>query len=745
MTLLSIRGARAHNLKSVDLDLPHGKVVVFRGPSGSGKSSLALDVIHAESRRRMLELLRSPGTTAPALPHTPVHSITGLPPTIAVAPDDSERPDRSLAELTDIGAVLRNIFAREGVLHDPGSGQPIQAWTTPRVLASLSALADGTRLTITAPLPAPDKPERLLQELRRSGFARVRLGRRIVRLDELEKLPKNVPLELVVDRIKWGPDRAKRLTESLDTAWKAGDGVVHIEVGGEAQARAFGQARRGADGVVYPRPTPAQFDRYRTAGACAACAGAGCSECEQTGFGLLARNTWWANTTLPTLLATPMSSVRRVLEDAADVPQRVSALLDALCSLDLGHLTLGHSQRVLGRAEWRRAALARACWLADAPALLLLDEPLSGLSSAQARCTVELIQATARRGVSVIAIEHRPELATIADLQVEFGPGSGPEGGTVVRSGPSTPVAHWSQPRPRCSPGAPTWTAQHPQIPVPLSIVANTWTVLTGPSGSGTTRLAVHTLAAAHANRKLDPGCEVIGPEPRLIEPSLPAGAANARSCIATAAHIWSPLRTLLAATRAARVRGLGPDAFTFNRSSGWCSECEGLGEHILQFGSLPPVREPCPVCEGSRLRPDLDDIHWRGHSPRQLLELDVHAARALLSNNPKLAPILDALDTIGLGHLPLGRPTESLSSGERRRFSVARAVARLRSADRDPRPTLVVLDQPDAGLDDDTAGRVATWLAESTRGRGTLVTVAHHPSLLDAADAVVVLGSDAP
>jgi excinuclease ABC subunit A len=139
-------------------------------------------------------------------------------------------------------------------------------------------------------------------------------------------------------------------------------------------------------------------------------------------------------------------------------------------------------------------------------------------------------------------------------------------------------------------------------------------------------------------------------------------------------------------------------------------------------------------------LRPDLEDVRWRGYSVRDLLHINLDQAASLFAANPRLAPTLSALNATGLGHLPLGRPTESLSSGERKRFSVSLAMARLKAAQRDPRPTLVVLDQPDAGLDDQTAATVATWMADAIRGNGTLVTVAHHPALLAAADAVAVL-----
>ncbi|HCH61292.1 MAG: hypothetical protein CL927_17830 [Deltaproteobacteria bacterium] len=721
------------------MDLPHGRIVVFRGPSGSGKSSLALDVLHAESRRRLLEVLRVPGTGARTLPSVPVDRIAGLPPTIAVAPDDTVRADRSLSEFTDLGTILRSVFAQRGMLLDPQTHQPLEAWNTARVVEALAQLPEGSRLTIGAPLRPFDSPERGLNELRRSGFVRVRLGSRITRLDELERLPAGVAVELIVDRIKWSPTRQDRLTEAVDTAWTAGGGRVRVELGGtDRTSREFGRLRKSADGTVWPKATPDHFDRSRPEGRCQACTGEGCASCDNTGRSDLARHTHLHGHTIETVYALSLTALSRWLYAHPDLPDRLRTMVDSFVALGLGSLTPAQSQKSLGRGEWRRAALGRAIHLAEPPNLLILDEPLSGLSTEQVTSVLRVLQQVNEQGSSILVIEHRPEILAIAHQVFDFGPGSGPDGGRVTESSTLSQADGWARPVSRSGASEPTWTACHPRAATSLSLCANIWTVLTGPSGAGSTSLAVHALAAHFAGRVLVEGCQVTGPEPRLIEPTHLAGTGNARSCVATAAGVWTHLRTLLTSTRAARVRGLGAEAFTFNRATGWCPECEGRGELAQRFGPLPPILTPCPTCGGSRFRPDIDDVRWKGHSPAQLLGLNVEAARVLFAANPRLSPVLEAMAAVGLGYLPLGRSTASLSSGERRRFGIAVALARLKAAARDPRPTLVVLDQPDAGLDDATAAQVAQWLSAAAQGRATLLTVAHHPALLAAADAVV-------
>ena len=738
MTPIEIRGARVHNLQSVDLCFQPGSLVVLQGPSGSGKSSLALDVLHAESRRRLLEVLQGPGGSSQILPRIPVDHILGLPPTVAVAPEDGTRPNASVAEMVGAGAILRDWFARSGTLFCPEDGQALRCWTPRSVVTALADLPVGTRLTIGAPLPRPADPKRVLDELRRSGFARIRLGSRLVRLDDVDTVPQGIAIELIVDRIKWSPEREQRLQEAIDTAWKAGSGVVRVDTGPDQPTRVFTETRISRSGRRWPTPKPEHFDRSSSLAVCPECTGDGCPACDHTGWGAAARFTRVGDTTLPQLLNQPLGTLELPGDDEA-----ARALREVLCSLTklgLGYLTLGQNQRTLGRGEWRRLALARGLQLAVPPRAIIVDEPLSGLDTESAERVCTTLRSCAAQGVTVVAIEHRPELLQHADRFVRFGPGAGPDGGRVVDDGPALGTAGWPGAQSRQPQASPTWTALHPHATGSLALHSNTWTVLTGPSGSGTTSLAVGSLAAHFAQRILPKGARVTGPEVRLIEPSVLVGASNPRSCVITATGIWAHLRTLFAATREARTRGLGPEVFSFNRAAGWCSACEGLGQHILRFGSLAPVAETCSVCDGGRLRPDLEDIRWRGHSARALLQANVARARELFAANPRLSPTLDALVATGLGHLPLGRPASSLSSGERRRFSVALAIARLRAAQRDPRPTLVVLDQPDAGLDDETASVVATWLADAIAGKGTLLTVAHHPALLAAADAVQVL-----
>ena len=256
-----IRGAREHNLKSIDLEIPRDQLVVLTGLSGSGKSSLAFDTIYAEGQRRYVESLSAYARQFLEQMEKPdVDSIEGLSP----------------AEIYD---YLRLLFARIGHPHCPNCGLPISSQSPQQIVDALLALEEGTRLMILAPLVRARKGEHegLFEDARRAGFVRVRVNGQVYELDQTPKLEKykKHTIEVVVDRLVIRDNLGSRLNDSLETALRLADGVVQVEAV-EGPSHLFSERLAcAACGVSFPEVSPRMFSFNNPYGACADCGGIG--------------------------------------------------------------------------------------------------------------------------------------------------------------------------------------------------------------------------------------------------------------------------------------------------------------------------------------------------------------------------------------------------------------------------------------------------------------------------------------
>ena len=278
--VISIRGAREHNLKGIDLDIPRDKLVVITGLSGSGKSSLAFDTIYAEGQRRYVECL-SPYARQflGAMERPDVDNIEGLSPAISIEQKTVSRSPRStVGTVTEIYDYLRVLFARAGVQHCANDGTPVQRQSLDQMVDRVMAFEKGSRLVILAPVVRGRKGHyrELFDQITKDGFTKVRTDGEIREIEEGMKLDryKIHNVEIVVDRLVVNPDARHRITDSLEIAMKFGDGVVIINAGGEDIL----MSQRNACpvcGTSYDEPAPNSFSFNSPYGACPACDGLG--------------------------------------------------------------------------------------------------------------------------------------------------------------------------------------------------------------------------------------------------------------------------------------------------------------------------------------------------------------------------------------------------------------------------------------------------------------------------------------
>ncbi len=276
-----VKGARVHNLKNVDVEIPREKLVVFTGLSGSGKSSLAFDTIYAEGQRRYVESLSAYARQFLGQMDKPdVDTIEGLSPAISIDQKTTSRNPRStVGTVTEIYDYLRLLFARIGRPHCPEHGIEITSQTVEQMVDRLLSYPERTRLQILAPLVQGRKGEhvKLLEEVRRQGFIRVRVDGEIRDLSESIQLEKNKKhtIEVVVDRIVLKPDVASRLADSLETALKAGDGRVLVDVMGHEEILFSQKLACPICGFSLPELSPRMFSFNSPYGACPTCDGIG--------------------------------------------------------------------------------------------------------------------------------------------------------------------------------------------------------------------------------------------------------------------------------------------------------------------------------------------------------------------------------------------------------------------------------------------------------------------------------------
>lgn len=281
MKKIVIKGAREHNLKNIDLEIPRDKLVVFTGLSGSGKSSLAFDTIYAEGQRRYVESLSAYARQFLGLMDKPdVDYIEGLSPAISIDQKTTSRNPRStVGTVTEIYDYLRLLFARIGIPHCPSCGKEITQQTVEQVVDILLGMDEGTRIQILAPLVRGKKGEhkKIFERMQREGFVRVRVNGEIRDLSEEISLEKNKKhsIEVVVDRIVIKEGINNRLADSLETAFSIGEGLVMIDVVGKGEL-IFSQKFACVDcGIGFEEITPRMFSFNSPYGACAACDGLG--------------------------------------------------------------------------------------------------------------------------------------------------------------------------------------------------------------------------------------------------------------------------------------------------------------------------------------------------------------------------------------------------------------------------------------------------------------------------------------
>jgi len=478
-----IQGARVHNLKNIDLEIPRDQLVVITGVSGSGKSSLAFDTLYAEGQRRYLESLGADmRQMLKQMAKPDVDRIDGLSPAIAIqqaAP--AFNPRSTVGTLTDIYDFLRLLFARVGQPYCVNCGHVVQAHSTEQITDRIMALPKGSRLLILAPVRFSEGGARKsLGELSRQGFTRVIFDGGSYELGEEipEALQNANQLDLVVDRLALRDGIEKRLADSLEVAARAGQQAIKVVILGDAAAPApepllFSQRFICVDcGTAHGELIPSLFSFNSPEGACAACKGTGiammrgkpivdasdaepCLDCRGTRLRRESLAVRIAGQNIASLSSAAISENLLFFDKIEFAPERrivgqaivteILSRLRCLSELGLDYLSLNRPTVTLSGGELQRVRLATQIGSSLAGVLYILDEPSIGLHQKDNDRLIDLLRRLRGAGNSVIVVEHDPETIGAADYVVDMGPGAGVNGGEVVAHG--TPAELQNNPR----------------------------------------------------------------------------------------------------------------------------------------------------------------------------------------------------------------------------------------------------------------------------------------------------------
>lgn len=560
MHSIQIRGARVHNLKNVHLDIPHGRLVVITGPSGSGKSSLAFDTLFAEGQRQYIESLSLYSRQyLHRLERPDVDSIEGLAPTICVDQRAGRaNPRATLGTSTEIHDYLRLMFARLGVAYCPRCQSEIRRQTPAEIEREWLSLPEGSKLMVLAPLgqgeAREETTEAFLERARKAGFVRLYLDGQLIDIDRfsLEEAASASTIDAVVDRLVVRPGAETRLAESLQVALRFGEGTVAAAwqaPGGGADPGAPGAWNYCRMTTIFACPkcrtryeelTPRTFSFNSPYGACTTCSGLGftaeangiragaavCPDCRGGRLNEQARNVRVGGKTLPELAAMPLGNALEFVGTlefpphqfpiARPLVEEITRRLQFLISLGLDYLSLSRPTDSLSGGERQRARLGSGLGSSLVGACYILDEPSVGLHPRDNDRLIGALTGLRDLGNTLVVVEHDAMLMRAADWLIDMGPGAGAEGGQVLIEGPPAQLAREGDtatcqvlrnenhhgPRARRSlQGAAmlrlTGATTHNLKNVNVEIPLGRFVCVSGVSGSGKSSLVLETLAPA--------------------------------------------------------------------------------------------------------------------------------------------------------------------------------------------------------------------------------------------------------
>ena len=791
---IEVRGARVHNLKNVDVDVPLGELVGVAGVSGSGKSSLALGVLYAEGSRRYLEALSTyTRRRLTQASRAQVDEVLHVPAALALHQRPAVPGIRStFGTMTELLNSLRLLFSRLASHVCPHCGARNEP--TLNVAAGLPIVCANCGKDFHAP-----GAESLA--FNSAGACPACAGTGIVR---------------EVNRAALVPDESKSIDEGAVLPWGSLMWDLMKQVAGAMGVRTdvpFKDLTPKERDIVFNGPAVkkhilykpkkgddfAELDftyfnavytvenalakakdekglkrvaRFLEEKTCPDCGGTRLSEAARAprvrGLNLAEASAMtldaavdWVRGVPGSLGADMRPMTTNICESFLDVARR-------LLELGLGYLALDRAGATLSTGERQRVQLARAVRNRTTGVLYVLDEPSIGLHPANVDGLLGVMRDLVADGNSVVVVDHDVRVLKACDHLIEMGPVAGAEGGHVIAQGTVGDVA--ANPRSRIAPFLAdgesvrergcmpvshmfdlghirmTTSQLHTVKPLDVDIPRGRLVAVTGVSGSGKTTMVLESLIPALKARSAGEkpsehvrSIDADGIERANLIDATPIGA-NVRSTVATYADIHDDLRRAFARSDEAKAGGWKAGDFSYNTGRLRCPTCDGTGSISLDVQFLPDVDIECPDCRGSRYAPEADAIHRTIKDGReltlpQLMAMSVDQALAVTGDMRKVHARLTTLHDLGLGYLTLGEPTPALSGGEAQRLKLASEMGRAQSH------AVFVFDEPTIGLHPLDVRVLLGVFDRLVASGATVVVIEHDLDVIANADWVIDMG----
>ena len=788
-----IRGAKVHNLKNVDVDIPLGKIVGIAGVSGSGKSSLALGVLYAEGSRRYLEALstytrrrmtQASKASVDEVLHVPaalaLHQRPGVPGIRSTFGTGTEllnslrlmysrlashrcpnghylKPSLLVAagkELVcpECGAHFYAPSAEELAFNSQGACQRCGGTGSVRTV-DMESLVPDESLTIDGGAVAPwnSLMWSLMTDVCREMGVRTDVPFR--ELTEREK-----------DIVFHGPAEKKHIFYHAKNSNQAGelDFTYYNAVYTVENALAKVKDEKGMKRV----------EKFLKEDVCPECRGTRLSEAARApklnGISLDEACTMTLSELTRWVQSVPESMTDEMRPMAESICEAFESTAKRLLDLGLGYLTLDRSAATLSTGERQRMQLARAVRNRTTGVLYVLDEPSIGLHPSNIVGLTGVMHDLVADGNSVILVDHDTQILKEADWIVEMGPEAGAKGGRVIaqgtvsaiKSNPASQIAPFLSGKAetklrRCAAAEELFangaihlsTSQiHTVKPLEADIPKGRLTVVTGVSGSGKTTMVLESLVPAleaKTGGRAMPGhiraIDADGIQHVKLIDATPIGI-NVRSTVATYAGVHDELRKLFARSADAKERGYKTSDFSYNTGSLRCPGCDGTGVVSLDVQFLPDVNIPCPDCRGSRYSKEacgvkLTNKDGLSASLPELMDMDINSAFDFCRDMRSVSQKLNVLRQLGLGYLTLGEETPSLSGGESQRLKLASEIGRMQT------DSVFVFDEPSIGLHPlDVQVLLGVFQALLDNG-ATVVVIEHDLDVIRNADYIIDMG----